>query len=272
MKHLQRTTFVSGLIILFLLTACGRTVQPAPITNPSSVETALAGTARALAQQTETAQGFTPTPPVTPSETPTPTPKASIYGTLLSVREDGSVLFVDKRANIQLVIPAGWLPLRVNEPEYYDAFNLDAVLNNQPIWDQIASIQDTEPDRFRLDAVDIRDGHVVNGVVTYINFIFEQGDMRSLEKWAQAEGNRKKLFSKFKLLSMGYPKTADGTRVLAIDQSWASGKSETVFYRGVFFSLPTGTLILDFYTNNSFKETVLPEFQQVVDSLKLLEQ
>ena len=271
MKLSQRTIFVIGFVILFLLAACGRSVQPVPVMNPSGVETSLAGTARALAHQTETAQGFTPTPLVTPSETPTPTPKASIYGTSLFLREDGSALFVDEKARVQLVIPSGWLPLRVNEPEYYDAFNLDVVLKNQPIWDHIASIQDTEPDRFRLDVVDIRDGHVVNGVATYINVIFEQGDMRSLDKWAQAEGNRKKLFAKFKLLSMGYPKTADGTRVLVIDQSWASGKSETVFYRGVFFSLPTGTIILDFYTNKSFKDTVLPEFQQVVDSLKLSE-
>lgn len=269
MKLNRRSTLLMVFLILLLADSCGQNA-PVPVTNPSSVETSLASTARALAKQTETALGYTPTPSPVPTQTLTPTPKVSLYGSSLTMREDQTALFVDYKAGIQLVIPAGWLPLRVNEPEYYDAFTHQVVLDNQAIWDHLTNIQDAEPDRFRLDAVDIREGHIPNGVISYINVIFEAGDMRSLEKWAQAEGNRRKPFVQFKRLSTSYPRTADGTRVLVIDQSWASGKSETVFYRGVFFSLPTGTVVLDFYTNNSFKDTVLPEFQEVVNSLTLL--
>src|SRR5215211_316731 len=95
MKPNHRRSLRIGFVILYLLTACVQKTQPTPITNPGSVETALASTARAFAQQTETANGFTATPAVTPTETPTPTPKISLYGTSLMTREDGSSVFVD---------------------------------------------------------------------------------------------------------------------------------------------------------------------------------
>ena len=91
------------------------------------------------------------------------------------------------------------------------------------------------------------------------------------EQWAQAERNKRQPFSGFKFISSSYPKTADGTRVLLIEESWdAERKKGTIYYRGIFFSLPTGTIVLDFYSNLTLKDTVLPDFEQVVNSLTLL--
>lgn len=265
---------LSGLIILMTIVACvipGQVTQPTPITNPSSVETALASTARALAQQTETANGFTATPIIVPSDTLTPTPKISLAGTSLVVREDQSAVFTDHKAGIQLTVPAGWFPMRVNEEEYYRAFTLDVVLENPAFSNHLTIIQDANIDKFRLDAIDIRDGHAPNGIISNISVVFEPGDLRSLEKWEQAERDNRRPFTNFRFISSSYPQTADGTRVLVIEQSWdAEGKKGTIYYRGVFFSLPSGTIILDFFANLDFKDTVLPDLEQVVNSLTLL--
>jgi len=259
-----------GFVLLLLLVGCG-TARSTPVTNPPSVETSLASTAQALAKQTETAMGYTPTPIVLPTETLTPTPKISLNGTTLVVQEDQSALFTDYKAGIQLVIPAGWMAVRVNEAEYYDAFTSAVVLANPALNERLTQIQDLDLDNYRLDAFDIREGHIPNGVISDINVIFQPGDTRSLEKWAKAEGNRKSPFKNYRLTSLGYPKTADGTRILVIEQTWSKDQSNTIFHRGVFFSLATGTLVLDFYANNSFKDTVLPDFEQVVNSVKLVE-
>jgi len=270
MRHNQVHQTLIGLVLLLVMVGCG-TAQPTPITNSPGVETSLASTAQALAKQTETARGFTPTPTVLPTETLTPTPKVSLNGTTLTIQEDQSTRFIDHKAGIQLVIPAGWMAVRVNEPEYYDAFTSDVVLANPALNQRLTQIQDLDLNVYRLDAFDIREGHIPNGVICDINVIFQPGDTRSLEQWAKVEGNRKSLFKGFKLTSMGYGKTADGTRVLAIEQNWTIDPSNTMFHRSVFFSLPTGTVVLDFYANKSFKDTVLPDFEQVVNSLKLLE-
>lgn len=264
-KHFYQTCI--GFILLLILTACGK---PAPATNPPAVETSLAATARAFAKQTETVIQLSATPAATATIAPTPTPKISLNGTSLIFNEDQTTRFVDHKAGIELTIPAGWMPFRVNEQEYYQAFTSEVVLANPALNDRLTQVQDMDVDHFRLDAFDIREGHIPNGIISDISVIFQPGDMRSLEQWAKAEGNRKSPFKNYRLLSMGYPKTADGTRVLVIEQTWAKDQSSTVFHRAVFFSLPTGTLVLDFYTNKEFKDTTLPDFEQVVNSLKLL--
>jgi len=267
-KHFSQT-FIA-ILLLLVLVGCGK--RAAPVTNPPAIETSLASTARALAQQTETANGFTPTPSVVPSVTPFPTPKISLNGTSLIFREDQTALFIDHKAGVQVTIPAGWMPFRVNEQEYYDAFTAKVVLANPALNERLTQIQDAEVDNFRLDAFDIREGHIVNGVISDLSIIFQPGDTRSLEQWAKVEGNQKSPFKNYRLTSMGYPKTANGTRVLAIEQTWSKDQSNKIFHKAVFFSLPTGTLVLDFYTNNDFKATVLPDFDEVVNSLTLLNQ
>src|SRR6266542_3665682 len=127
MKQKRVYQAIIGFVLLFTLVGCGKS-QPTSVTNPPGVETSLASTARALAQLTETANPFTATPSVTPTVTLTPTPKISLNGTSLVIREDGSALFIDHKAGIQLTIPAGWMPVRVNEDEYYNAFTSKAVL------------------------------------------------------------------------------------------------------------------------------------------------
>jgi hypothetical protein len=259
MKRTQRL-LARVLVLALLATGCRQPPQGTPVSFTDEELTAIAGTAQAFAQKTAAASSPTPLPP-------TSTPQASlISGTSLILRDDGTALFTDHRAGIQLIIPAGWLPVRPNEDEYYKAFTHEAIANNQSIIDHLTNIQASNTDFLRLDAIDIRPDHTVDGIVTYITVIFEEDDTRSLEKWNQAERATKKPFKGFKFLSSTIKKLENGTRVLIIEERWDSGSSAT-YYRGVFFSLPTGTLVLDFYTNIAFKDTVLPDFESVVNSL-----
>lgn len=272
MKRNKYQQGLIGIVLVFMVSACGSSGKtPQPISNPSSVETALASTARALAKQTEAANPFTATPSPTITPTLTPTPRISLYGTSLVIQEDQSALFTDHKAGIKLTIPPGWMPIRVNEDEYYKAFALDVVLENPPINEHLTAIQNANLKYHRIGAVDVHPEHIVNGIITYFNVIFEDGDMRTLEKWDRAERDRRPPLAHYKFLRSSYPKLENGTRILVIEESWdASGNKGTIYYRGIFFSLPTGTVVLDFYTNNNFKDTVLPDLDQIVNSLTLL--
>jgi len=257
---------VIGSFIMLIASSCGGNA-PEPIVNPPGVETSLASTALVLAKQTEAANPFTATPSPTASEAPTPTPKISVNGTVLEIRKDQSALFTDHKAGIQLLIPTGWLPLRVNENEYYQAFTSEFASANPAISEHLTQIQDADLNNFRLDAIDVREGHTVNGILTNINVLFYPDDVRSLEELAQAEGKKKSAFKDYIFLNRGYPKTADGTRILVIDRTWRQDQTKKMFQRSVFFRLPTGALVLNLYSNRDFKDTVLPDFEQVVNSV-----
>ena len=261
-------SLIVGIVLVLAAGGCRR--APAPVVNPPSVETSLASTALALAKQTEKANPFTATPPVTSTATFTPTPKISVNGTSLEIQGDQSAIFIDHKAGIQLVIPAGWMPVRVNEDEYYKAFTSEVVTSNPAFSSRLTEIQDANLDNFRLDAVDLREGHTVNGVLSDITVRFYPGDTRTLEQWAQAEGKKKSAFKNYLFLNRGYPELTNGTRVLIIDRTWTQDQTKKLFQRSVFFPLSTGTLVLEFYSNKDFKDTVLPDFEQVVNSVSLL--
>jgi hypothetical protein len=268
MYHNKRHFHLSGFFaILMAIMACalpGQTVSPQiPTIDPNTLATSVAGTAQASVQLTQQASIPTSIPA-------TSTPRISpITATSLGKLEDQSTLFIDHKAGIQLTIPAGWLPVRANEDEYYKAFSLDVVLSNPLINDRITKLASLNTDNFRVEAIDIRPEHLGNGFISIMDVIFQPGDLRTLEKWAQAERNKKSPLKGHKFLSSKIQETADGTRVLVIEESWPNG-DVTTYYRGVFFSLPTGTIVLDFYTSLDFKDTVFPEFEQVVNSLTAL--
>jgi hypothetical protein len=266
MKLSSLRSIVFMFLLLSMVSSCGRSAPP-PIVNPPAVETALASTARALAKQTEAANPFTATPSSTATKTLTPTPRISVNGTTLLMNEDGSATFTDHKAGVQLTIPAGWLPLRVNEEEYYQAFTSEIISSNPAISERLTEIQDADLNNFRLDAIDVREGHTVNGVLSDMYVNFYPGDARSLEQVAEAEGKKKSAFKSYLFLNRGYPKTADGTRTLVIDRTWTQNQTQKIFQRSVFFSIPTGVLVLNLYSNKDFKDTVLPDFEQVVNSV-----
>lgn len=275
MRHSTLCYISCGVVILLAVLACvlpGQTLQPTPDLGPNAVASAIAGTAQAASTQTEQARPVTSTATSVPTQGPTSTPRISeVSGTALQVREDQSTLFVDYRAGIQLVIPPGWLALRLNEDEYFKAFTLDVVTQNRQIMERLDVTRDLDPVYFRLDAIDIRPEHDSDVIIPNINVIFQPGDVRSLDKWEKAERERSRPLAKYKFIGSSFPQLASGTQVLVIEEKYeAAEKAGMIYYRGVFFSLKTGTLVLDFYANLDDKDGMMPEFDQVVNSVTLL--
>jgi len=262
--------FLIGMLPSFVLASCKSSEQsPSGLANtPNATERSVVATAQALLIQTEQIRTVLPTS--VPTVTYTPTPQISITGTSLIFREDQTAEFIDHKAGVKLIIPAGWLSVRPNEDEFYKAFTNDVVINDPDIYKRLNQIQTHDANFFRLDAIDIRPGHVVSGLISDISVIFQENDFRTLEEWSKAERGQVSPYAGYKFLSSKYQETADGTRVLVIERSW-NYQGGTLYYKSVFFSLSTGTLVLDLQTNNSFKDTVLPDFEQVVNSLTLLE-
>lgn len=272
MPQNHRNTLLFGSFILLLMIACGRTVTPVPITNPGSVETSLAGTARWLARQTETAQGFTATPPVVPTKTMTPTPKVSSAGTSLEILEDGSTRFTDHTAGIQVVFPAGWLAMRVGEPEYYQAWDKEAA--KYPIFqDMFTSMQNTDPSQFRVTAIDTRSAPTYQ-TFSKMEVVFGSGDERTLNEVRMDQTNRKRALAKFKLLSSTLAKTADELEIAIVDFQWASATPDnqifSSYHRDVIFKVASGTVALQLSTGLSEKDKLMPELEKVIESLVFL--
>ena len=109
-------------------------------------------------------------PSSTPTSIPTISPTAEIVpsGTTLTVQEDGSTLFVDERAGYAVTVPAGWLAVGVNKQEFLDAFTLPPEMQTF-----LLSIQNKDPNTFRLFAVDTLNGHFQDGFFTNMNYIWD---------------------------------------------------------------------------------------------------
>jgi hypothetical protein len=256
-------------VFLFLFTACGQSA-PTPITNPPGVETSLASTALAYAKQTEAANPFTATPSPTPTQTPTPTPRISLNGTSLVVREDQSALFTDHKLGYQITIPAGWLAVRLNEDEYYQAFTLEAVAQNPAITDFLSKIQTLNSNLVRLVAIDLEGGDSANGLISGISVILQPETIKTIDDWVIANQARSKKVKGYQFLSSQSQETASAIKVVVREEKSSSTTGEIVYSRKILLNLPSGILLIDFETDLDTKDTNLPDFEQVVNSLILL--
>src|SRR5690349_17126208 len=101
-----------GLFLLMAVFACvipGQVATPAPAADANALSTFIAGTAQALAVQTEQAVTLlapTMTASAVPTETLTPTPEISLEKTSLVTQGDQSAVFTDHKAGIQITFPS----------------------------------------------------------------------------------------------------------------------------------------------------------------------
>jgi len=273
--------FVRNIVVgtvLFVSLACAIPgSQPAVAVPPTSLplDVIIANTASAAQTQTQQANPVEQAPATelataTVAPVSTPTPKVSLNGTSLIIREDQSTVFIDHKAGIELSIPSGWLAVRINEPEYYAAFTSNAVMANSAIMDRLTEIQGLDPNIFRYEAIDIRDGHSSDGNLNIINSVFQEGALRSLEEIEKVEKDSFPPFDNAKLIGTNYSQTTNGLRILIIEKSWDGLGEITIYHRGIFFSLPSGVFVIDSYIDISMKDTILPEIEQVINSVTLL--
>jgi hypothetical protein len=280
MQHrYHRNIFIHG-IALLLIIACAipGSISPAvPTANPNALGTLIAATAMGAATQTAAA-GSVLAATATETQAPTPaatsTPAISIADTSLEKLPDGSTLLTDYRYRMQVLIPPGWLAVRVNEPEYYAAW-VSEWATNSDITDALHSIQDSDQQRLRVYALDVRPDHVVEEMATRMVILFQPNDAESLDAFVdEVDGDGGRDIENYARLSSAYQEWPDGRRAFVIEETWSgamrSGELHPIYYKAKIFKVTGGFLIMDIMTPMSFKDVVLPDFEQFVDGVVLL--
>jgi hypothetical protein len=236
-----------------------------------TVAAANAGTAAALAPAS------TPTaPPPTEQPTATTTTEAFSAGSLLTQRDDDTALFADQRASYEVIVPAEWLAVRVNEQEYLDAWNL-AETTDPAVQSALRSIETEDPNRLRLLALDTQDGHVQGGVVTTIRFEWDDQDDMSLADEADLTAVAEALpveFSGLEVLTSELRRTSSGLPIGVITARTPTVTSDgnvlVLFQEKVFVDLPQGTLIITLSTTEGFDDVAVPAFEGMIETLAVI--
>ena len=251
---------VIGFVFLLLPLACSQRSHLSSVANPTNTVPAAAN-------------HFTPAPPTTPTRVLTATPNVSPSGTSLSTREDGSTQFTDHLAGLELVFPSGWLAVRVGEQEYYSAWETQVTQN--PLFVEIfAAMQNLDPKVFRVSAFDIRPDHILHDNVSNIDVSFRQGDTNSLSAIKANEINHPPPLRKYKLLSWGFFETAQGIEALNMEIQWeytnSAKEALSGYRRRVIFKVPSGGVTVDLLLSLDKKDLTMPEFDELIDHIRLI--
>jgi hypothetical protein len=151
----------SALVLVSAMVACvlpGQAPQPTPGLNPIIIETAVAGTAQAAAEQTAAAQ------PTLPGTT----------GTTLEQLEDGTTRYTDHDAGFEITFPVGWLAVRPNSEEFEAAVAKEGK-NNPGLHDQMIAdlAAETEASPHRLFAYILRPDILKNVMLGYSKVVWD---------------------------------------------------------------------------------------------------
>jgi hypothetical protein len=286
MNRIHSSIYITSLGVLLFILACVTTPavpiqqpeQPLSTSNPDLFSTMVAEAAGALLTQTAEAEPLLPSPipgellaTETPIPVPTETPVTSQAGTTLSQLEDGSTQFIDNAAGVRLTIPAGWVAVRLNEPEYFQVWSL--TVDDPVLQYGLEGIQNLDPARFRLHAFNTQPDYVYAGEGTQINFVFVKDDPRTLQQVAEDE-KQPQVFSEYALISAEFQVRPDGLELFIIEEQWrgvsSTNASVMIYYKGVLFKVPAGTVAVDLFVPLDIKHEVVPVFDQMVEQMAII--
>jgi hypothetical protein len=298
----SRQIFLIALAFLATITACvvpGLQTSPVPLptltVDTERIEMMVAGTVSAVIAQTEQAQpASTPGPIIIPTTTlasastlmptsqSTVTPisqsQVSPSQSALTKQEDGSTLFMDDRAGYEVKLPAGWLAVRINAQEYLDVFSLGEAKNIN-VQQSLLSVQEENPNVFRLLAVDARAEHIQNEFVTDMRFVLDETKTISLNTDADLQAIAQKIPTsaavfRFEIASVKIVTTVSGMKIGVIEakSSFAntSGADVGIYQKQVFFNVKAGTQSITFTTVSDLKNTLLPVFDTMLETVSLI--
>jgi hypothetical protein len=279
----NRRSLVAALFLMMTLPGCvvpglSTASNPAPLPDDGvRLETMVAETVSAALAQTGQAAP-SPLPVVETAETAPPTvagENPANSRSSLAAQSDGTILFVDELAGYQLNVPPGWLPVRINEQEYYDAFSLPAA-SEQAVQDALIEIKGFDPAEFRLFIYDLQDGHMENGVITHVNLVWDSQGGISLDDETGLRETIDGLLNstpELNVVSYSIDSTANeipiGMILSELPGKTFDGIDVVLFQKQVYLNLPVGTLVLTFTTENNFKDATLSFFDSMVDTLKI---
>jgi hypothetical protein len=277
--HRSAAGLLTLLFATLLFAACalpGLTVEPVPTTDANILHVIVVATAAAAGTQTAAALPPTPLPTITPTLTATPASIFSSDGTALLPDEGGASLFIDQAAGYRLRVPAGWLLVRINQPELERAFALPEAADPK-VRNFLTEVQKYDARGFRLFGADILPAHAYSGFISNFNVFWEPGSSASLE---QIVGRLDEELPRTALNASVTSRTVSFTALrvpIGIVESSstlysAEGWPVHLFQKQAVFRLSSGALSVLLSTTHEQKNDYLPEFNAMVDQLVLLEQ
>ena len=248
------------------------------------LDLASTATARAGGEQLATATQV-PTLPSTatnqPMATGTPVPEPSFTlvpesGTANSLDEGGSTRYEDYDARFKIVIPAGWLSVRLNSEEFYAALG-DEAANDQQLMRAMTTSQNYDPNVLRLVAYDIKPEHRETDFMTNMNITWDTTISDPLDKiLADTPVAMKQSIAGINILSTELIALGEGNIPAgSIKAQWQAktfaGAVVDMIQEIVFFSVPQGTVFITLTTSLPSRDRVEPDFDAMIQTLELFE-
>jgi hypothetical protein len=274
----KRRPLIFAVSLLLTTLACAIPGQqaasvPTPTVDAALLDAIVAETVSAVLQQTALAPTAVPaataTPPATPSATSTPLQQSSI-----TIQADGTTFFADEKAGFNLTIPPGWLGVRIDQIEYYDAFSLPQAADPL-VQTALMDINDMDPQRNRLFIFDLQDGHLQSGFINNVEVVWGTAPL-SLKTDDEIEVLAASLpFAVPGLVvqSFSVTETASniqiGIIVSEIDSQKEDGTELVLFQKHVFINVKSGKVVLIFTTEQGIKDATLPFFDSMIESIQL---
>jgi len=188
------------------------------------------------------------------------------------------MLFADERSGYEIKLPAGWLAVRVNEQEYLDAFSLAEAADTN-IQQSLLSVQAEDPNAFRLLVIDTQVAHIQNDFITEMRFVLDEQKIISLGSDADLQAIAREIPAsavvfRFEVTSVKIVTSASGTQFGVIEAKSSftnpAGVDVPIFQKQVFFNAKTGTQSIIFTTVTDLKQTTLPAFDTMLETVKIV--
>lgn len=264
--------------ILLAMLACAIPGQqaasaPTPTVDAAQLNAMVAETVSAVLQQT--ALAATATPAVTATTQPTPTETAApVQKSSITNQPDGTSFFVDEKAGFNLTVPPGWLPVRIDQIEYYDAFSLPQAADPL-VQTALMDINDMDPQRNRLFIFDLQDGHLQSGFINNVEVVLGVNSI-SLKTDDELEVLAASLpFAVPGLVvqSFSVSETASNIQIGIIVSEIGSQKEDgtelALYQKQILINVKSGMVVLTFTTEQGIKDATLPFFDAMIESIQL---
>lgn len=281
-----------SLMLALLMTGCASLdlpfldSAPAAEAAPTQVDADTLSTmvAEAAAQKVAaTLAAIPPTETLVPTATSTPEPTATLVPTATAsltpysgkgselVAQGDSYVYYDYKTGYKLTTPANWLPIRPGETEYAEAWGL-SVASYPEVNLALQRIQSLDPNTSRLVIFDTQEGHFEDSFLSNINLVAAPTDGASLDEI-------------FAATVLQLPETTSDVVVLESDivedeagnlmgkivsfspGKLFSGEIVEVYQEQIIYLFDNTALTLTFTSTTAFKDTLLIDFETMLDSL-----
>lgn len=221
---------------------------------------------------------LTPSPTSTSTPTPTLTPTPLPSGVSKVEKPGGGTIVTDYDAGYSLEISKDWLVVPATM-EDLQQMSEGLQASNPDLAKAMKNMQTVGNDALRLMAFNQDKATQAGTMITNLNIVIQQEDLilaLPLDFFLDLNVEQVKTsLPSAKVLSSGVSKNANGVEIgvieIELNANTTAGNSITAYEKLVFVKTETAMCIFTFAGPNALRATLLPGFDEVIDSIQLLE-